>query len=70
MGDKTVGVSGIRALCYKVQQTGGGGGYLVGGGGIVFGGGGGIYTINHYSLEPRETVDARFNRDQGFSQFN
>lgn len=63
MGDKTVGVSGIRALCYKVQQTGGGG-YLVGERG------GGIYTINHYSLEPRETVDAWFNRDQGFSQFN
>lgn len=45
-----------------------GGGYLVGGGIVL--GGGGIYTINHYSLEPRETVDARFNRDQGFSQFN
>lgn len=48
MGDKTVGVSGIRALCYKVQQTGGGGGgcYLVGGGGgIVFGGGGGVVSI-------------------------
>lgn len=40
-----------------------------GGGGIVLGGDG-IYTINHYSLEHRETVDARFNRDQGFSQFN
>lgn len=39
-------------------------------GGYCIGGGGGIYTINHYSLEPRETVDARFNRDQGFSQFN
>lgn len=66
MGDKTAGVSGIRALCNKVQQTGGG----VFGGGYCIGGGGGIYTINHYSLEPRETVDARFNRDQGFSQLN
>lgn len=37
MGDKTVGVSGIRALCYKVQQTGGGGGLFGGGegGGVV-----------------------------------
>lgn len=63
-GIRLSGLAGSEPSVIRFSKRGGGG--LFGGGE----GGGGIYTINHYSLEPRETVDAWFNRDQGFSQFN
>lgn len=65
-GIRLSGLAGSEPSVIRFSKRGGG--YLVGG--YCIWGGGGIYTINHYSLEPRETVDARFNKDQGFSQLN
>lgn len=66
-GIRLSGLAGSEPSVIRFSKRGG---VIWWGGGYCIWGGGGIYTINHYSLEPRETVHARFNRDQGFSQFN